>query len=72
MLPPQLNFFTLACRDVEPMADFFRALGWPESTASEPAHRVFQLPNGVVLRPVEREHDAVRQLEDPVRRLAGR
>jgi predicted lactoylglutathione lyase len=49
MLPPQLNFFTLACGDVERMADFFRALGWPESPASEPAHRVFQLPNGVVL-----------------------
>jgi predicted lactoylglutathione lyase len=49
MVPPQLNFFTLACRDVERMAEFFRALGWPESPASEPAHRVFQLPNGVVL-----------------------
>jgi predicted lactoylglutathione lyase len=48
-LPPQLNFFTLACRDVERMAEFLRALGWPESPASEPAHRVFQLPNGVVL-----------------------
>jgi uncharacterized protein len=48
-LPPQLNFFTLACRDLERMAEFFRALGWPESPASEPAHRVFQLPNGVVL-----------------------
>jgi predicted lactoylglutathione lyase len=49
VLPPQLNFFTLACRDVERMADFFRSLGWLESPASEPAHRVFQLPNGVVL-----------------------
>jgi predicted lactoylglutathione lyase len=49
MLPPQLNFVTLACREVERMAEFFRALGWPESPASEPAHRVFQLPNGVVL-----------------------
>jgi predicted lactoylglutathione lyase len=48
-LPPQLNFFTLACRDVERMAEFFRGFGWPESPASEPAHRVFQLPNGVVL-----------------------
>jgi predicted lactoylglutathione lyase len=48
-LPPQLNFFTLACRDVERMADFFRGLGWSESSASEPVHRVFQLPNGVVL-----------------------
>jgi predicted lactoylglutathione lyase len=49
MVPPQLNFVTLACGDVERMADFFRALGWPESPASEPVHRVFQLPNGVVL-----------------------
>jgi hypothetical protein len=48
-LPPQLNFFTLACRDVERMAEFVRGFGWPESRASEPAHRVFQLPNGVVL-----------------------
>ena len=31
------------------MADFFRALGWPESASSEPVHRVFQLSNGVVL-----------------------
>ena len=49
MLPPQLNFVTLACRDVERMARFFRELGWPESPESEPAHRLFQLPNGVVL-----------------------
>jgi hypothetical protein len=42
MLPPQLNFFTLACQNVERMADFVCALGWPESRASEPAHRVFQ------------------------------
>jgi hypothetical protein len=49
VLPPQLNFFTLACGDVARMAEFFRALGWPESPASEPVHRVFQLPNGVVL-----------------------
>ena len=31
------------------MAEFFRAWGWPESPSSEPAHRVFQLTNGVVL-----------------------
>jgi hypothetical protein len=31
MLPPQPNFLTLACRDVERMADFLRALGWPET-----------------------------------------
>lgn len=55
-LPPQLNFFTLACRDVERMAEFFRALGWPESPASEAVHRVFQLPNGVVLGLYGAEH----------------
>jgi predicted lactoylglutathione lyase len=55
-LPPQLNFFTLACRDVERMAEFFRALGWTESPASESAHRVFQLPNGVVLGLYAAEH----------------
>ena len=44
-----MNFLTLACRDVERMADFFRALGWPEAPGSEPVHRVFQLNNGVVL-----------------------
>jgi predicted lactoylglutathione lyase len=48
-LPARLNFLTLACRDVERMADFCRALGWPEAPSSEPAHRVFQLANGVVL-----------------------
>jgi predicted lactoylglutathione lyase len=48
-LTPQLNFFTLACRDIERMAVFFRVLEWPESPASEPVHRVFQLPDGVVL-----------------------
>lgn len=31
------------------MATFFRAVGWPESASSDPAHRVFQLSNGVVL-----------------------
>ena len=56
MLPPQLHFFTLACRDVERMAEFFRALGWPESRASEPVHRVFQLPNGVVREPRDSAH----------------
>jgi hypothetical protein len=46
---PQLNFFTLACADVERMADFLRALGWIEDSASEPAHRLFQGTNGVVV-----------------------
>jgi len=44
-----MNFLTLACRDVERMAEFFRAFGWPEAPSSEAAHRVFQLSNGVVL-----------------------
>jgi TDG/mug DNA glycosylase family protein len=48
-VPARMNFLTLACRDVERMATFFRALGWPEAPSSEPVHRVFQLTNGVVL-----------------------
>ena len=44
-----MNFLTLACRDVDLMAQFFRALGWPEAPSSEPVHRVFQLSNGVCL-----------------------
>jgi uncharacterized glyoxalase superfamily protein PhnB len=46
---PQLNFLTLACADVERMADFLRALGWVESPDSEPAHRLFQGTNGIVV-----------------------
>jgi predicted lactoylglutathione lyase len=46
---PQLNFFTLACADVERMADFLRALGWTEDSESEPVHRLFQGTNGVVV-----------------------
>ena len=49
MAAPQLNFFTLACADVERMAEFLRALGWVEDTASEPAHRLFQGTNGIVV-----------------------
>ncbi len=48
-LPPQPNFITLACRDVERMAEMLRAFGWPESPESEPAHRLFQGSNGVVI-----------------------
>jgi hypothetical protein len=44
-VPPQLNFLTLACRDVERMADFLRAFGWPEAPSSEPVHRVVRLPS---------------------------
>lgn len=48
-LPPQPNFLTLACRDIERMAEMLRAFGWPESPESEPAHRLFQGSNGVVI-----------------------
>jgi uncharacterized glyoxalase superfamily protein PhnB len=46
---PQLNFLTLACADIERMAEFLRALGWEEAPGSEPAHRVFQGTNGIVV-----------------------
>jgi uncharacterized glyoxalase superfamily protein PhnB len=46
---PQLNFLTLACADVERMAKFLRALGWVEGGESEPAHRLFQGTNGLVV-----------------------
>lgn len=49
MAGPQLNFLTLACADVERMADFLRALGWTEDAESEPAHRLFQGTNGIVV-----------------------
>ena len=47
--PPRMNLLTLACRDVERMAAFFRALGWPEAPSSDEHYAVFQLENGVVL-----------------------
>jgi uncharacterized glyoxalase superfamily protein PhnB len=49
MAAPQLNFLTLACADVERMAEFCRALGWIESPESDAAHRVFQGTNGIVV-----------------------
>jgi uncharacterized glyoxalase superfamily protein PhnB len=49
MVSPWLNFLTLACRDVDRMATFLRAFGWPEAPSSEAHHRVFQLANGVVI-----------------------
>ena len=48
-VPPQLNFITLACADVDRMAEFLRALGWPEAPSTEPVHRVFECTNGVVV-----------------------
>ena len=47
--PPQINFLTLGCRDVERMTQLIRAFGWPEAPSSDEHHRVFQLANGVVL-----------------------
>jgi uncharacterized glyoxalase superfamily protein PhnB len=49
MAAPQLNFLTLACADVERMAEFLRGLGWIESVESEPVHRLFQGTNGIVV-----------------------
>ncbi|TML77837.1 MAG: hypothetical protein E6G12_02000 [Actinobacteria bacterium] len=49
MAAPQLNFLTLACADVERMAEFLRALGWAEDAESERAHRLFQGTNGIVV-----------------------
>ena len=49
MIPARMNFLTLACRDVERMAEFLCALGWPEAASSEPVHRVFQLTNGLAI-----------------------
>ena len=31
------------------MADFLRALGWAEDAESDPAHRLFQRTNGLVV-----------------------
>lgn len=49
MPAPQLNFLALACAGVERMTDFLRALGWNEDADSEPAHRLFQGTNGIVV-----------------------
>ena len=49
VLPAHPNFLTLACRDMDRMTGFLRALGWPEAPGSEPAHRVFQCTNGLVV-----------------------
>jgi predicted lactoylglutathione lyase len=63
-VPARMNFLTLACRDVDRMAAFMTALGWPEAPSSEPAHRVFQLSNGVCIalygaHHYERDHGAL-------------
>jgi uncharacterized protein len=48
-LPNRIGLITLACRDVERMATFFRDLGWPETPASDEHHRTFQCTNGCVI-----------------------
>ena len=48
-LPARIGLITLACRDVERMAGFFRELGWPETPESDENHRTFQCTNGVVI-----------------------
>ncbi len=62
-VPPRLNLLTLACRDVERMAEFFRALGWPEAPSSDEHYAVFQLENGVVLALWGAEHYVASQGE---------
>jgi uncharacterized glyoxalase superfamily protein PhnB len=48
-LPARVSLLTLACRDVERMAQLFRDLGWPETPGSDEHHRTFQCTNGVVI-----------------------
>lgn len=48
-LPARINAVTLACRDIDRMAAFYRQFGWPEAPTSVPEHVVFQCSNGVVL-----------------------
>ncbi len=48
-LPARVGLVTLACRDVERMAQVLRDLGWPETPGSDEHHRTFQCTNGVVI-----------------------
>jgi catechol 2,3-dioxygenase-like lactoylglutathione lyase family enzyme len=48
-LPVRISAVTLACRDIDRMAAFYRQFGWPEAPTSVPEHVVFQCSNGVVL-----------------------
>jgi len=48
-LPERINAVTLACRDIDRMAAFYRQFGWPEAPTSVTEHVVFQCSNGVVL-----------------------
>jgi len=40
---------TLACRDIDRMAAFYRQFGWPEASTRVQEHVVFQCANGVAL-----------------------
>src|SRR3977135_3677400 len=55
-LPARVGLITLACRDVERMAQLFRDLGWPETPASDERHRTFQCTNGVVFGLYDAKH----------------
>jgi catechol 2,3-dioxygenase-like lactoylglutathione lyase family enzyme len=48
-LPVRISAVTLACRDIERLAAFYRQFGWPEAPTSVPEHVVFQGENGVIL-----------------------
>ena len=68
-LPARVGLITLACRDVERMAQLFRDLGWPETPESDEHHRTFQCTNGVVVRALRR--DALRAGSSGRRRTAS-
>jgi uncharacterized protein len=48
-LSARIGLITLACRDVERMAQLFRDLGWRETPQSDADHRTFQCTTGVVI-----------------------
>lgn len=47
-IPARLNFVTLAVRDLERMAAFYRALGWPESSRNNEHHIAFRCGGAVL------------------------
>jgi len=55
-LPARVGLITLACRDVERMAQLFRDLGWSETSESDEHHRTFQCTNGVVFGLYDAKH----------------
>jgi catechol 2,3-dioxygenase-like lactoylglutathione lyase family enzyme len=46
-MPARVTFVTLVVRDLQRMADFFRALGWPESERRGPGHVAFRCGGAV-------------------------